>query len=77
MKRELHHRYLARLLVWQFVAAALVGWNVPILMDTWTNWNVVSFACQIVLLLCGYREIVRFEDFVTRWLSSFATRFEK
>ena len=77
MKRELQHRYLARLLVWQLVVTALVGWNVSILTETWTNWNIVSFACQILLVLCGYREIVRFEDYVTRWLPYFVTRFEK
>jgi hypothetical protein len=77
MKRELHHRYLARLFVWQLVASAIVGWNVSILTEMWTNWNIVSFACQFVLLLFGHRGIAGFEDSVTRCISYVVTRFEK
>src|SRR4029077_15233465 len=77
MNRELQPRLLARMCIWQFVAACVVGWNVPMLDEDWTNWNWLSFGCQIVLFACAWREIRGWEEPVTRWISFLMRRFER
>jgi len=60
---------LARICVWQIAVGCLVGWNALIFTEAWTNWNLLSFACQIVILVCGWREIRGWEELMTRWIS--------
>jgi hypothetical protein len=77
MVDEKRIQWLARLVVWQGVAAFLVGWNVIPLSEPWTNWNLVSFACQAVLLVCAYRGIRRLEGSVARHLAHLYRRLER
>ena len=77
MKHEAHYRLFGQMQVWQLVAALIFGWNAHVFWDEWTSWNLVSFACQIVILACVWRQIRSWEEPVTRWISIFMRRFER
>jgi hypothetical protein len=77
MTRELHHRWFTRLFVWQFVAAALFGANAPIVTEPWTNWNLLFFTCQLLLLFCAFRKLRRLEEIIAQWMAELFRRFER
>ena len=77
MTKERQHRWFARLIMWQFVVVCLVGLNVGLLSEQWSNWSILFFACQAVLLWGAYREIRRREDSITRWITNYFRRIER
>ncbi len=77
MTKERQHRLFARFFLWQLVIAGLVGWNVLALSEPWTNWLVLSFACQAVLLVCAYRVIRRHEDLIAHWVAFIFRKIER
>ena len=77
MTKEQQHRWFARYYVWSAVAAVLFGLNAHVFWDEWTNWNIVSFACQMVILMCVWRQIPSWEEPVARWISFLMRRFER
>ena len=66
-----------RWLFWYLVAVFLIGWNGIGFSEAWTKWTVLSFACQLVLVVCAYQVFHRNEDSVRHWISSFFSKFEK
>jgi hypothetical protein len=62
MKRELSPQFIGQIFVWQLVVSSFIGWDGPMLADEWTNWNLLSFGCQILLLACAWRAIRRWEQ---------------
>ena len=77
MTKERQHRLFARFLMWQSVVACLGGWNVIALSESWTNWMVLSFACQGVLLFCAIRAIRRHEDLMTNWVAYIFSKIDR
>ncbi len=73
MKQELRNLYLARLIIWESVIAFFGVLNISALTESWTNWNLLSIASQIVLFLCMYKSIRHSEVVLSRgieWLNS-------
>jgi hypothetical protein len=77
MTYERVHKWFARLILWQCVVAFLVGWIAVPFTEPWTNWNILSLACQAVLTFYAYRGIRRHEALVASWVSHFFRRFER
>jgi hypothetical protein len=64
-------------MVWQLVAACFAGLNTVALSEPWTNWMVLGFACQVLLLLRLYRVIRRHEDTMTYWFAWIFRKLER
>jgi len=77
MKHELHSRLFARICICEIIVCFSVGWNAHIFTEEWTNWTLLSFACQIVIVVCGWRGIRGWEEPMTRWISFLIRRVER
>jgi hypothetical protein len=76
MTNERKQRWLVRLMLLDFVIACLLGLNVSALTESWTNWNILGFACQAVFLLCVYRSFRNHEELVMRRVLHYFRRIE-
>jgi hypothetical protein len=74
MERKRQSQLLVLVFFESFVADGLIGWNGCIFSEAWTNWNLLSFACQSVLFVCGWRELRRRHVLVARWFTFWIER---
>ena len=59
----------ARFFYWSLVAGIVANMSVDVfLVDGWTDWNLLYFASEILLLVCVYPKLVRLEQPFIRWL---------
>ena len=75
MIRERQHRLFVRYFTWFWLAYAYVYLNGQILSEPWTNWNVVSMASLLVLLLANIWQFSSLEALVARFLLPLLRRF--
>ena len=73
MIREQENRIAVRFLLWCFVAEIMFVMNVQIFDETWTTWNLLYLASEVLLLVCLYRRVLRgiqrLEQSAARWIS--------
>lgn len=74
MKQQLTDRLIARVLIWNFIAAVVL---LPHITGPWTYWNIIVLGFQIVLAYFFWPEIPRGETLLERLVSLFLRRLER
>jgi hypothetical protein len=68
-QRNRRRERLALFYFWQLVASCIVVLTLaPLLMDGWTNWNVLYSAAEILLFACAYPKLLLIQRPASLWL---------